>query len=101
MSAQYEVVSPLGRAPAAAANKAAAPLGEFAGKRIGLFWNGFTNGNLLLEAFADLISKRHAGVEFVKLKSGRNAEWGQYPERSLTEIARESGIHAAIAGPGC
>jgi len=102
-SPQYEVVSPLGQAPAKSgeANIAAAPLTGLEGKKIGLFWNGFTNGNLLLEAFADLLKRRHAGVQFVKLKSGRDLDWGNYPERSLTGLAREAGIHAAIAGPGC
>jgi len=100
-TAQYEVVSPLGWTPGEAANNAAPPLDGFKGRRIGLFWNGFTNGNLLLEAFADLFEKRYGDIEFVKLKSGRGLEWGNYPDRTLTEIARESGIQAAIAGPGC
>ena len=101
-TAQYEVVSPLGQAPdKARASQSAAALDRFDGKKIGLFWNGFTNGNLLLEAFAELLKKRFSDLEFVKLKSGRGLEWGNYPDRSLTALARESGIHAAIAGPGC
>ena len=100
---RYEVVSPLGRPPTEGGRtkSAAPPLASLAGKRIGLFWNGFTNGNLLLEALAELLKKRCGDIDFVKLKSGRGLEWGTYPDRSLTEVARESGIHAAIAGPGC
>jgi hypothetical protein len=101
-SPEYEVLSPLGEAPRqAAAARSAAPVDTLQGKKLGLFWNGFTNGNLLLEAFAELLARCYPAMQFVKLKSGRDLEWGTYPDRSLTDIAREAGIHAAIAGPGC
>ena len=77
------------------------PLAGLEGRRIGLFWNGFTNGNLLLEALADILGKRCRGLSFVKLPAGRELDWGHYPERSLTDIVREYAIDAAIAGPGC
>jgi hypothetical protein len=99
---QYEVVSPLGQTPRKGGDaQPAAGLTGLQGKKVGLFWNGFTNGNLLLDALADLLSKRYPGMEFVKLKSGRDLDWGNYPDRTLTALAREAGIHAAIAGPGC
>jgi hypothetical protein len=98
----YEVLSPEGLVVSADAKReGAAPLTDLAGRRIGLFWNGFTNGNLLLEALADILGKRFAGLSFVKLPAGRGLDWGHYPERSLTDIAREYAIDAAIAGPGC
>jgi hypothetical protein len=97
---RYEVLSPEGRAGLRVGGSTA-PIKSIAGKKIGLFWNGFTNGNLLLEALSRLIAERHPGTSFVKLPSGRGMDWGHYPERSLTDVVREYAIDAAIAGPGC
>ena len=105
----YEVVSPLGEVldGALEAGKGtgqhapAPPLAGLNGKKIGLIWTNFRNGDVLLEAFADLLGKRYQGMEFVKLSSGRTLNWGDYPDRSLATFARESGIDAAIVAPGC
>jgi hypothetical protein len=97
----YEVLSPEGTAPAAARSADAAPISDLKGRTIGLFWNGFTNGNLLLEFLADTLTRRFPDARFVKLPAGRGLGWGNYPDRSLTDIVREHAIDAAIAGPGC
>ena len=105
----YEVVSPVGMAPetrseAARATRGfapAAPLGDLTGKRIGFIWTNFRNGDILLAAFADLLAKRFAGMEFFNLPSGRTLTWGNYPDRTLPEILREYKIDGLIAAPGC
>lgn len=105
----YEVVSPLGdelegRAEAGVGTDKITPVPPLAGlkgKKIGLIWTNFRNGDVLLEAFADLLGKRYQGMEFMKLPSGRRLNWGDYPDRSLAAFARESGIDAAIVAPGC
>lgn len=96
----YEVVSPAGR-PAV---KGIAPSGaglDLAGKKVGLVRIPFPNGDVLLEKLASLIGERFDGMEFVKLPSGKNLSWGDYPDDSLTDIAREAGIDAAMVAVGC
>ncbi len=101
----YEVVSPLGEAQTTTRQgkekiPSAPPLARLQGKKIGLIWTVFTNGDILLEALADWIAKRYPGLECVKLMPGRNAKWGDYPDLSLPEYAREQGIDAAIVTAG-
>lgn len=102
---QYEVVSPIGEAETATRQgkekiPSAPPLSDLTGKKIGLIWTVFTNGDLLLVALADWISKRYPGIECVKLMPGRNLQWGDYPDLTLPEYARENGIDAAIVAAG-
>ncbi len=102
----YEVVSPVGEdAPSSSgrgqAKFCAPPLADLNGKKIALIWTVFANGNIVLEAFARLLSQRYPGMEFIKMPPGRNAKWGQSPERNLTDLVRESGIDAAIVAAGC
>lgn len=105
----YEVVSPAGEEPhgepgtamSAGSMAPAAPVADLNGKKIGLVWTLFTNGNILLEALRDLLAERYRGLEFVKLPPGRNLNWGDYPDRSLGAFARENGIDAAIVSVGC
>jgi hypothetical protein len=47
------------------------------------------------------MGERFEGMEFVKLPSGRDVAWGDYPDDSLTEVVRESGIDAAMVAVGC
>ena len=104
----YEIVSPLGAAPHAQSDPAratrafgpAAPLADLAGKRIGLIWTNFRNGDILLAAFADLLAKRFEGMEFFNLPS-ETLSWGNYPDKSLPEIVREYRIDGLIAAPAC
>lgn len=113
----YAVVSPLGDEVRPGASDAdgkvgarrgakkvssSAPLAALrAGTKIGLLWTNFRNGNVLLEAFADLLGKRHPGLAFVRLPSGRTLRWGDYPDDSLGALAREQRIDAAIVAAGC
>lgn len=101
----YEIVSPEGEEPRGAFDSGkfapAPPLADLNGKKIGLIWTVFTNGNVLLEAFAELLARRYPGLSFVNIAPGRNAEWGGYPDRTLPEFTREQGIDAAIVSAGC
>jgi hypothetical protein len=97
----YDVLSPEGEEIDEARAAGAAPVAALGGRTVGLFWNGFTNGNLFLESLAAILSRRFPGARFVRLPGGRGIDWGQYPDRTLTDIVREYGIDAAIAGPGC
>ena len=109
MTATYEVVSPLGQelsgqlggAGGRAKYSPALPIADLTGKRIGLIWTAFTNGNILVEAFGDLLKKRFKDLEVVKVAPGRNVAWGNYPDPSLPELARELRIDAAIVTAGC
>jgi hypothetical protein len=102
-SAQFEVVSPEGLDIYAQSGSfpPAPPLDGLKGKKIGLVWTVFANGNQVLEAFADLLPRRYPGMQFVRLNPGRTAQWGDNPEPSITELAREQGIDAAIVAAGC
>ena len=96
----YEVVSPAGKPAVKEISQSATGL-DLAGKKIGLVRIPFPNGDVLLETLAGLIGKRCEGTEFVKLPSGRGLGWGDYPDESLTDIAREAGIDAAMVAVGC
>lgn len=98
----YEIVSPLGEDLSRdKAIEPAQPLTALAKQRIGLIWTEFTNGNVLLEAFEALLSKRFPGLSFVRLAPGRHAEWGGSPDPTLRELVREQGLDAAIITAGC
>ena len=97
----YEVVSPAGR-PAAGQISGTASAGlDLTGKRVGLVLIPFPNGGTLLETLAGLLKQRFNGLETVKVPSGKNLPWGEYPDASLTDVVRESGINAAIVATGC
>jgi len=100
MEPQYEVVSPAGEGGTSEVT-GAPPLSSLDGKRIGLVWTVFTNGNVLLHAFQDLLSKRYPGMSFVEMPPGRNVRWGDHPEQNVGELAREHGLDAAIVTAGC
>ncbi len=104
----YEVVSPVGQEsdgkglkPLGEAISAAGPVAHLSGKKVGLIWTTFSNGNILLEALGELLSKRFPGLELVKLPPGRNLNWGDYPDRSLSSLAREQKLDAAIVAAAC
>ena len=96
----YEVVSPAGKPAVKGIAQSGSGL-ELSGKKVGLVRIPFPNGDVLLEKLAELIGGRFDGMEFVKLPSGRTLNWGDYPDDSLTDIARESGIDAAMVAVGC
>jgi hypothetical protein len=104
---QYEVVSPSGEPVGESRTGAAGgtippapPIADFTGKRVGLVWSAFKNGNVFLEAMEDLIGARFGSVEFVKLPAGRNLRWGDHPHESMADLAREARLDAAIAAVG-
>lgn len=108
----YEVVSPLGEPIAEKTTTdprsglkpgkiaPAAPVRDLNGKKIGLIWSAFTNGDVFLEAMAGLLAERFKGLEFVKLPAGKGLHWGDHPHESIADLAREAGLHAAISGVG-
>jgi len=102
----YEVVSPVGESvdDKAAATGAksqrispAAAVPDLNGKKIGLVWSAFKNGNVFLEAMEDLLGKRFKDTEFVKLPSGKGLRWGDHPQESMAELAKQVKLDAAIA----
>jgi hypothetical protein len=102
---RYHVVSPVGEAETTTREgrnniPAAPPLANLTGQKIGLLWTVFTNGDILLNALADWITRKFPGVECVKLMPGRTLAWGDYPDLSLPDLAREMGVDAAIVTAG-
>jgi len=102
----YEVVNPVGdsvddkaAAPGAKSGKipAAAAVPDLNGKKIGLVWSAFKNGNVFLEAMQELLGKRFKGAEFIKLPGGKGLRWGDHPQESMAEVAKEAKLDAAIA----
>jgi hypothetical protein len=101
MEPLYEVVSPVGEDLSTATASGAPAVDSLDGKRIGLVWTVFTNGNILLHAFRDLLAKRFPKASFVEMPPGRNVRWGDHPEQNVGELAREHGLDAAIVTAGC
>ena len=95
----YHVVSPVGKS-AVRFFPLVQRLSTLEGKRIGFVWNLFANGDVLAEALAELLGRRFKGLESVRLPSGKGLRWGNYPDPSIGEIAREAGIDAIIATAG-
>ena len=75
-------------------------LRDLHGKKIGLICGVFTNSDVLLEAFMDILSKRFEDLEFIKLPSGKNLRWGEHADESIGNIAMEAGVDAAIVAVG-
>jgi hypothetical protein len=98
----FEIVSPLGEdLSRAKAIEPAKPLAALTAQRIGLIWTEFTNGNVLLEAFEALLSKRFPGLSFVRLAPGKKSNWGGSPDPTLRDYVREERLDAAIITAGC
>ncbi|OFZ98716.1 MAG: hypothetical protein A3H35_08200 [Betaproteobacteria bacterium RIFCSPLOWO2_02_FULL_62_17] len=102
---RYEVVSPAGDARdargAAKKTASAAPLAGMNGKRLGLCWTAFTNGDIVLRAFRDHLAGRYPDLEFVELMPGRGLRWGDHPDPSIAELVREERLDAALITAGC
>jgi len=102
---QYEVVSPMGDAREAKQElkkaSSAAPLDDLKGKRLGLCWTAFTNGDIVLRAFQEHLGKRYPDLELVDLMPGRGLRWGDHPDPSIAELAREERLDAALITAGC
>ena len=101
---RYEVVSPIGDpgdATQTTKQSCAASLADLKGKKLGLVWTAFTNGDIVLHAFRDHLAKRYADLEFVEMAPGRNLRWGDYPDPSIGELALELALDGAIITAGC
>ena len=99
----YKVVSPLGeQAPGLDTGKSSSgpDVRDLHGKKIGMVWAAFTNGNVLLESFMDLLPERFDGIDFIKIPSGENLSWGDHPDVSIGKVAKEAGVDAAIISVG-
>lgn len=96
----YEVVSPAGKPVMQEILQTTSGL-DLAGKKIGLVRIPFPNGDTLLETLAGLMKERFDGLEYVKLPSGKSLNWGDYPDDTLADVVRESGIDAAMVAVGC
>ena len=70
-------------------------------KTIGFIWCRMRNGDLLAQALMDLLSKHFRDLKFVRLQSGKDLEWGEYPDESLGDVIGEAGIDGAIVVIGC
>jgi hypothetical protein len=92
----YEVVSPLGKSTVTAV-PLSPRLPDLEGKHIGFVWNLFANGDILADALAELLLRRFKQMEFTRLPSGKGRTWAAYPDPSLAEVVRESGVDAVIA----
>ena len=101
----YEVVSPVGDARNETRQgkktiPSAPALQTLQGRRIGLLWTVFTNGNLLLESLGAWLTRHHPDTQWIRLMPGRNLNWGDYPDLSLPELAREMDVDAVIVTAG-
>jgi hypothetical protein len=97
----YEVVSPTGQPTNAPTSDVSSTGLDLTGKKIGLVLIPFPNGDILLETLAGLLKQKFSGLETVKVPSGKNMSWGEYPDASLTQVVKERGIDAAIVAVGC
>jgi len=78
----------------------APPLDTLDGKRIGMVWAAFGNGDVLLEALGELIKKRYPSAELVNMNPGKDLKPSEYSDPSIMEVARENKIDAAIVTVG-
>ena len=105
MSPNFEVVSPLGDASDAPGARhktfGASPIDHLAGKKLGLVWTEFYNGDTVLRAFREHLLKRYPDLQFVEMEPGRGLSWGDHPHPSIAALALEHGINGAIVAAGC
>jgi|SRR6516162_4340685 len=105
MNPDFEVVSPIGDARDAAGSEkktfGAAPLDSLDGKKLGLVWTTFYNGDTVLRALREHLGKRYPNLQFVEMAPGRGLSWGDHPHASIAELAREHAIDGAVIAAGC
>ncbi len=95
----YEALSPVAE-PLSRKIAPAPPIAGLEGKKIGFMWTIYTNGDLLADALIDLLRKRFAKLEAVKLPAGKTRRWGEYPDHSIADVVREAGVDAVVVGVG-
>jgi hypothetical protein len=91
----YKVVRPLGKSGVKEFSPAP-PVTNLEGRKIGIFWTIFTNGDLLADVLSAELYRRYKRMEVVRLPAGKKVKWGDYPDESIDAVAREAGIDAAI-----
>ena len=96
----YEVVKPTGK-PSERDIRPAAPLDTLEGKRIGMIWAAFGNGDVLLDVLAGLIKKSYPTCELVAMNPGKDLKPSEYSDPSIADVAHENKIDAAIVTIGC
>ena len=96
----YEVVSPLGKRVTERISSAPA-ISSLEGKKIGFIWTMFANGNVLNEAFMDLMGKRFKSIELIKLPPGKNKPWGDRPDKNVGTVVKEAGVDGVVVTMGC
>ncbi len=97
---EYKVVTPIGK-PSAQRIPLSPSLSSLEGKTIALEWNNFPNGDVILDAFADLLGKRFKGLRGIKLPAGKGLKWGEDNfDKSVGAVVKESGADAAIVAVG-
>ncbi|MGH7074753.1 MAG: hypothetical protein ACREFD_11195 [Stellaceae bacterium] len=105
MDQSYGVVSPIGDARDAAGSEkkaiGAQPLDSLDGKKIALIWTEFYNGDTALRAFGAHLGQRYSNLKFIEMAPGRGRNWGDHPDATIGELARENGVHGAIVAAGC
>ena len=94
----YEVVSPVGKSRSTTTISSASI--DLSGKKVALVPMMIRNSDVLLESLANLLAKRFAGIQFVKLPPGEGKA-GDFLDDSFTGMVKETGIDAAIVGCGC
>jgi hypothetical protein len=104
MTAKFEVVSPVGDPRDAGTETksfGALPLDNLNGKKLGLIWTEFYNGDTVLRAFREHLGKRYPDLQFIEMPPGRDLSWGDHPTQSIAELARENRLDGAIVAAGC
>ena len=97
----YEIVSPLAQKTNGTI-PSVSPLANLDGKKIGLMWTLYTNGDVLANMVKDLLVKRFKNLKFVALPPGKGRQWGNYPDnQTIGEVVKESGVDALIVTMGC
>ena len=96
---EYSVVCPLGL-PDVHEITPAVPLDTLDGKRIGMVWAAFGNGDVLLEALGEIIKRRFPSAELVNMNPGKDLKPSEYSDPSIMEVALENKIDAAIVTVG-
>lgn len=96
----YEVANPVAQ-PSAENIPSAEPLSGMEGKKIGFMWTIYTNGDILAEMLMELLSNEFKDLETVKLPAGKRQRWGEYPDKSLDSVVKETGVDAVVVTIGC
>jgi hypothetical protein len=96
---RFEVMSPVGQ-PVAKKISPAPPISKMEGKKIGLMWTIYTNGDVLADALIESLGKRIKDIETVKLPSAKGRRWGEYPDESVEDVVREAGVDGIIVTVG-